>query len=515
MRTRNAFMGMAVGCALIASQAHAAEPAPPPAEWADYVAQVRKADSIQDDEARCLAYPDLPGNQWRPGAARGRCSILRKPAMSLDEIDALLASPDGVAELDRRFAALLDAHYQQPEQREQIFNAFEVFDESERAAKVAERWLKAAPKSAFANTAMGAHYSEAGWKARGTRWASETPDENFKRMTENFGHSVPLYLEALKIEPRLSVACYRLAGVGRNSSDALQQFALARCTKVDPDSYFVALEHIDGAEPRWGGSDEQLRSAVAYAAARTERNPALGALLGEAAGYRPKMADDLGPVADDLAAAVRMGPSGSLFRSAGLGYRRNRQTWEAYAYLSQAVRFRPGDGDFWYWRSLVLSDMVHDVVGARSDIQRALALDPEDDSYLYQLGRIVNQAEGYVAARPHFKRAMKGESREQAMQQYCLSFLIPQVEAQADTCTREWVTEYPSSVGAWRTRAFYLLRFGATPEEALQAFAQFERMADGTASDQAALKLMREELVPVVKAAQAKGGKGAMNGKDS
>ena len=44
----------------------------PPAEYAAYVAAVRKADAITDPLQRCLAYPDLPGNTWMPGAAKAR-----------------------------------------------------------------------------------------------------------------------------------------------------------------------------------------------------------------------------------------------------------------------------------------------------------------------------------------------------------------------------------------------------------------------------------------------------------
>src|SRR5262245_56520742 len=138
---RNAFAGIALGSAMLMTQAHAARPEPvePPPELAQYIADVRKADGIADDEARCKAYPDLPGNDWRPGAAQGRCSLLRKPAWSLEQIDRLLATPEGAKQLERGFADLLDAHYRDPLQREQIFIAYTVFDDSPRAAQIAQR----------------------------------------------------------------------------------------------------------------------------------------------------------------------------------------------------------------------------------------------------------------------------------------------------------------------------------------------------------------------------------------
>ena len=129
-RKRIAFAGIALGSAIfaIATHVHAASRAPdsPPAEWAQYIDEVRKADAIDNDEARCKAYPDLPGDQWRPGAAQARCTLLRAPAWSLDDIDRLLATPEGVDQLERGFAALLDGHYSDQAQREQIFIAFHV-----------------------------------------------------------------------------------------------------------------------------------------------------------------------------------------------------------------------------------------------------------------------------------------------------------------------------------------------------------------------------------------------------
>ena len=106
-------------------------------------------------------------------------------------------------------------------------------------------------------------------------------------MTRHFTAAVPLYFKALQIEPRLSVACHRLASIGQQSSDQLQQYATAQCIGIDPESYYPALGRIIAAQPRWGGSDVEMRAAVAYAAARVDRNPILGALLGEAAGYAP------------------------------------------------------------------------------------------------------------------------------------------------------------------------------------------------------------------------------------
>jgi tetratricopeptide (TPR) repeat protein len=477
-RIRNAAAGIALGSALLVTNAHAArpEPAQPPAEWAQYIAEVRKADAMEDGEARCKAYPDLPGNEWRPGAAQARCTLLRPAPWPLEEIGRLLSTSDGVDALERGFSALLDAHYKDQSQREQIFIAFSVFNESPQSGAISQRWLELAPNSAFANTAAGIHYGASGWEARGGEYAAKTPAEKFKRMEGLFAKAVPLYGRALEIEPRLSVACHRLIGIGMQSSDALQNHALSHCTKVDPDSYYVTYEQFLAAQPKWGGSDEQMRWAVAYASARVERNPILGALLGEAAGYYPSMADDYDTVVDELTGATRMAPSGTLMGHAGNGYWGLEQPWPAMVYLSQATRFWPRDARLRYERAAVLFDWLEDPEWARSDLRIAIEEAPDNSRYLYLLGKVTEDLDGPLAARPYFKRAMSGKRRQQAMERYCQTYMIPGAQlSDADNCTRELVIEFPLSGEGWRLRAWTLYEAGSL--EVLDAVEQFARTA--------------------------------------
>ncbi|UNK49522.1 hypothetical protein MNR01_00285 [Lysobacter sp. S4-A87] len=439
------------------------------------MADARKADAIDNDEARCKAYPDLPGNLWRPGAAQGRCTILRAPAWSLDEIDSLLATPEGVAELERGFAALLDGHYNDQSQREQIFISLNVFDGSARAGEVSQRWLKLAPKSAFALTAAGIHLGTSGWNARGGAYIGKTSKDKVQRMGEFFAQAVPLYVKALEIEPRLSVACYKLNGIGRSSSSQLEQYARAHCMKVDPDSYYLAWEWITSAEPRWGGSEDALRSAVAYAAARTDRNPILGALLGEGAGDRPSMADNYGSVVDELAAAARMGPSAGLTSMAGAGYWNKGDPWQAVVFYSQATRFQPSDADYRYARAAVLYDYLHDYAWARADMLEAVALEPDNPKFNYLLGLTTEREIGQKEARPYYKRAMSGDWRQRALLRHCQTYFVPQIQQEAQSCSLGLVDEFPQSGDAWQVRAWALVM--VDDPAASEAIKRFEAVA--------------------------------------
>ncbi|MBU8978034.1 DUF4034 domain-containing protein [Lysobacter sp. MMG2] len=469
--------GLALAASLVHPPAHAQGDAgngSSPEQWAQYVAQMRAADAIENPEARCRAYPDLPGNHWRPGTAAGLCALLRAPAWSLDEIDRLLGDKDGAAELERRFAGLLKAHYSDKAQREQIFVEFNLFDASDRAAQVAQRWLKAAPDSPFAQTAMAAHYERLGWRIRGNDSAASTPRNAMDRMSALFDKAVPLYERALETQPRLSVACRNLHRIGRQSSHVLEARADAACRKVDPDSYYLSSEWIRAAEPRWGGSEEQMRQAVAYAAARTDRNPTLGALLGEAAGYGPLTEGGDDPEA--LASAVRMGPSLMLGYEAGRRYERHDQWQQALSFLSQNSRFAPKHEETRYARARVLFYDMKDVEWARRDILPLLESNPDDSRYAFLFAQITRRRQGERAARPYYLRAMggDGEMREPAMEKYCASFAdSPDEAAEADTCTRMLVAEFPTSSEAWAQRHNVLHQ--AKSPEAPYAMEQFKK----------------------------------------
>lgn len=469
--------GALLGLLLLVPMAHAVENSPPP-EWAGYREAVRKADAIADNENRCLAYPDPPGNRWQPGAAKGRCAILRAPIFSLDDIDRLLAKADGPAELDRRYAALLDAHYRDPAQRDQIFVAFKVFDGGEHAGTTSARWLSQSKDSAYAHLAVGSHLSNAGWKARGQEFSARTPGAQLQQMQDYFLEAVPHYVRSMEIEPRLSVACHDMAGIGRMSSDKLQRKAMSQCLKIDPDSYFMALEMLEGSRPRWGGSEAQMRSAVAYAQARVQRNPAMGALLGEALGDSPSLVDTLDQQGlETLRAAALAGPSGALSREAGRAASQLGDKWTAAMWYGQASRFRPREDELRYFMAARLAD-TGDLQWAVDQYLAAIAMAPDVAIYRYHVGRHLAGLDRTDEARSQFRAAMRDrEIRPHAMEQWCQTFLLKEVvREQADACTRQMIAEFPTSGEGWRLRAYYL--YWADDPHGIEAIDQFVRFAD-------------------------------------
>ncbi|HEY1139536.1 MAG TPA: DUF4034 domain-containing protein, partial [Lysobacter sp.] len=388
------------------------------------------------------------------------------------------------------------AHYRDQAHREQIFIAFIVFDETPRAGEVAQRWAKAAPGSGFAHVAVGSHYDKAGWMARGGGFASQTSDRQFESMAGYFAEAIPAYKRAMKIEPRLSVACYGLSAIGRQVDDALQKAASSHCRKVDPDSYYVALDHITAAMPKWGGSEKELRDAVAYAAARTKRNPILGALLGDEVSYRPLAAPVLlvtREVSEELGIAVRLGVNGATFARAAYAATEAGDYWTAFALHSQSIRFWPDDPDRRFSRAWALADTFHDYAWARSDMEVVMKDGSDDPGHNFLMGSILEAVETPASARPYFRRAMEEPWRWGAMERYCQTFVTPVVMEEADACIRELLAEYPDSVLALFLRAKVLASRDAVA--ALAEVEEFRRRANPIVHERALAESMPLEAM--------------------
>lgn len=452
-------------------------PEPPfPEQYRAYLEQVFAAEAVAGDEARCKAYPDLPGNAWLPGAAQARCSLLRAPAWPLDKIEKTLKRRGGGAELDAAFAQLLQQHYDDPGQREQIFRAFSVFDHSERAGDLAQRWVRASPESGFALAALASHYTEVGLEARGTTYVNQVPAEQLQLMRDKFEQAVPLYAKALLLAPRLSVACVGMIGIGRQVSDTLEKTGIDTCQRIDPYSYYVVYAQVVSAQPAWGGSMEQMREAVNYAAANAERNPVLGALVAEADGYEIQRQEQGGTAAqwDEIA---NKAPSGTLMSYAAHSQPLHGDSWRALALASQSVRFWPHNVEFRSGRESILFALGRYGLAAQDALQ-VVRDAPDVPGHYENLIFMTERARGAGAGREYLLELAKlPGQRLGAMYRYCDGLLrTPASEERARSCVKDFAAEFPASV---ETRALKALmaywHHDSNAHAVIKAFAEGER----------------------------------------
>ena len=479
----------------------------PPEALAAYFAQVRQAEQIADPEKRCLAYPDLPGNQWPEGAAEWRCLTLRPPLVSLEEMETRLATPDGAAWLEQRLEAILEAHYNDPRERDRLFQVFAFFDSGERAGNIATQWLRQMPQSPFALTAMGKHRAAQGWGARGGAYVSETSPAQLKRMNQLFASAAPLLTDALKHEPRLTPACEALAAIGRQSSDVLQQQAQDQCLRADPLSYNVVWERMTAAMPKWGGSLQEMNKVGAYVVQHGPENPTLYSLLAEPPGYEAMQMDTRLEGEESFIAASRAGPGARMMTSAGRALWDKGDPWTALVYFSQAMRFWPGSQEVSLLRGLVLHQLG-DHARALEDLLPTVAEGPENLEVQFAIGHALLSLNRIEESRPYLLRARQQPSNElAALENYCFTYIYKAEAAatqQARDCTAELVKRKPSHAMSWFWR--YQALGAARDERWVEAAGQFMLHADPNDPWQQAKKkeMMASGLQPARSAGEKK-----------
>lgn len=447
-----------------------------PDKWAAYLAESRRVEDIEKDpEKRCLAYPDIPGNEWPEGAAKARCPLLRKPMLSLEEIENRTRSREGRDSLEEHFSTLLNAHFDDPAQREQIFLAYEVFDAGSNSERIANLWLKNSSDSPYARAALGRVYAQQGWQARGTAYARSTPEEQLQTMGERFESALPLLTGALEREKRLLPACVELAAIGRMSSDQLQKWALAKCMEIDSASYYVVEEMISAAQPKWGGSEEALRSVVAYATAHGRANPMLYVFSGYLPGYASEASDGWGEAVPHADAAVKMGPNARFLGTAAKAYLATGDVWAALAYVLQANRFRLYPSE-WNTREHVLSRLeLKDWL--IESIQWRMEVDNEDGLGFERAGVAFMAAGVDSRAEAAYRRAMEFPTiREKAFEGLC-SLLAKKGLEEQRRCSSELVAEYPGNAHGWALQMFSLQALG-DDAAAARAFDMFVAKQD-------------------------------------
>lgn len=397
-----------------------------PAPWRDYLLQAREAERLDGWLERCLAYPDLPDTAWPAGHAAAHCHVHAARPLGLDEVEARLERGDA-AGLEAQLDQLLARHFTDAVDNEDIHVVVAGFrDAGPEADRVSARWLSLAPRSAWAHLARGNHFRAAAWKARGSRWARETPDASMRRMRVFAGQAVPMFREALRIDPALMPAYEGLLNMGMlDSDDAGIREAMAGAERHDPACLDIATLRMQSLEPRWGGSYEEMLS-YGYALSRhLARRPALAIHI--AAPYtdlanllrnEPARAEERGEV---LRIAVRTGSSEDALRGAAQRELDRAASgvvaWKAIALLLQEHRFNTLSGGA--YQTIARALLPYEPEWSLRYARAALAAAPDDATVHLLLGS------GYraVGLAGDAERHLQVAARDPAHRRYALGEL--------------------------------------------------------------------------------------------
>lgn len=239
------------------------------------------------------------------------------------------------------------------------YSTFSMVDELALEA-VFDEWVSRHPGSYAARVARGGYLMGAGWRARGSEYASQTPPHRFARMQAYFSKAHIDFEAALKLTPKPTTALAALIDIAGTEGDRARLDALlADALRIDRHAQSPRYEYAGYLQPKWGGSYVEMERFVE--ASRGE----LGAEhLGALAGMIP--ADQ----ANEMELAAKHDPKAD-------------PKWieKALTLVDQAVALGPGHAAFHSQRAGLLAKLGRKAEALES-FGRALALSDASGHYL-------------------------------------------------------------------------------------------------------------------------------------
>lgn len=433
--------------------------AAPPALRAFFVA-AKAADAIADPLARCMAFPDLPGNHWPAGLGEAHCHLAFDPAITLDVVKTYLARKD-YAGLDALFQADLDKHFSKEHFRETIHRDFDGFDGSPESNRLTKLWLDNAPDSAFALAARGSHLGNEAWNERGGKWASETRDSSIERMSLLASMAIDLLRKSVEREPRLIHSYVRLINLGMvdSRSDVLQ-WAFEQGEALDPGCRHLTLVKMISLEPRWDG-DKRYRDMTAYAAR-----------IAPYQDRRPLVANTLSVIESDQASGVfakdqfkekiallkpvtLRSSYFDVYRTLGMSmaYSNDPDRWAELMYLLELYRFDQEDVKATPEVGRILS-LVNELDWAETVLAQAVKEHPNEAYAQVLFAGVAFDMAHYAKAEAAYRAALKDpETRRDAIEGLTAVMGKTGKDAETRRYAGLLTAEYPDYGRGWRLLA--------------------------------------------------------------
>lgn len=248
-----------------------------------FLAAARQAESIADLLQRCLTYPDPPGLTWSKTVTSAYCHYQFDPVVTLDDVRQLIQTGH-TAELDRRLAAAMHEQSSQPGALDRTFN-IDFRNGSEETRALMDAWKRQSPASPFALAASGTAYVQMAQEARGSGYAPQTPQSSFESMGRLLELARTDLDKAATLQPNLTASYTAMIYAANLESDgAYAMSAAKRGLAVDPANFTIYARLVWMAQPKWGGSVEDMQRIIASAQRHANKNPLLKLLLSQKSG---------------------------------------------------------------------------------------------------------------------------------------------------------------------------------------------------------------------------------------
>ncbi len=215
--------------------------------------------------------------------------------------------------------------------------------------------------------ALAYYYEHFGWLARGSQWASKTPERQFLSMHEYFAKARKMITVALQRNAKLIVAYERLLRMDNAEGESASLLAnLKQALEVDSHSYLPHYQYVFSRMPKWGGSMREVEQYLVFLEELMASNQRLASLRGFA----------------DFVRADRI--------------RSKKRCREAIAYLDKALS--KGEHHIFYLERAYKHACLRDYDAAIRDLDSSLELNPENARRLALKGQYLYRLKNYDAA---------------------------------------------------------------------------------------------------------------------
>ena len=229
----------------------------------------------------------------------------------------------------------------------EAFFAFYVSDSS--LLRPMEAWKNAYPMEFQPHTARALMKVRMGWDSRGTKFASETPAENFIAMEHCLSEAKENAFAANAANPRSPVPYEALLFItllqgNHTASEYITEQALGVC----PCLYRVRERYMMNLLPRWGGSYEDMDNFAEEAQTYKNINPKLHVLQGFSLWDQGRMSEVDSMRNEALQyynAAFQFGECYFFLNDRGDNYWRMDRYAESLADFNRALYYTPQDPD--------------------------------------------------------------------------------------------------------------------------------------------------------------------------
>lgn len=453
-------------------------------ELKEYLSRVVAAESLPDPIQRCIAYPSLPGIVWTKEHIEAHCRYHHEQVVSLKQLQAMAEAADFKG-LEAVFSDLQVRHNSESNQSELIHRVFEYF-QSVDADKLTDSWLKHSPESAFALTARAEFLRGEAWRARGGKYASDTPDENLKRMSAFVQQSILLYEKAIKLNPHILQSYVGLMNVAMADSESkIETKAMMNGLAEDDQCAELFRTVLTSLLPRWGGSHPlMLAFQEKYVLPSIADRPLNEQYMASAVQDAVDIARRDGKTADELMPWVikglNLGANEDLMDQAvRLYYETDRYDLQ-HQYTAQVIRFRGGTAvGYGNLGSILLNYSFYEQ--GLHFLDKALEIQPSNAFAHYRLAAYYHYRQDWDKAVTHAKVVKDDKNYGQEAMLYLAESLYFDKKPQAALpYAVEMTKQFPNSPESWGTRLMCEMGLNqqATAKESLKQLKRLLKPGD-------------------------------------